>query len=466
MINGDIGEPLLSLLEFESQRHNLAMSYRRIDFGHLPAKDPFRPEVEVLVHCDDAPLTFHLPAGEEMVLVRASVYSDPPGEPVGPKIGGEVLPLAYIRGRQVLIPYDLERLDGPRGAINRIFDQVAALALNLAVEHVRSYDWREEKVRFAGVMTRALDQSIHKMATDIRENEWSVETKTTEILELVRKNAELRECVEAIKAVGHERRRENAFRAFAEMMKLTPQPYLSITFDETDLTAETGPIEVDHEGLTYDLGRFQVEIAFTSDTLEITNLELGRIIDGYPHPHVSGSGAPCLGNISLSLSKLLAEKQYVAALVLIHQFLCSYNEDNPYLRIEKWDPSWEGDDDEYESCYENASTQDCIDCTRDGCPWWDDRYDRCREFADLERCLACKSCSEWEYQVEACREDQKAWECVDCGLSACPWAGDEKDCYDSHDGADCLECDRTHCEYYPDEEENNYDTSTDSPAVS
>ena len=343
------------------------------------------------------------------------------------------------------------------------------VALTRVAEYIGAYDWREEKERFAGVMTRALDQSIHKMETDIRDNDWSIETKTNEILELIRKNAELRESVEAIKATGHQRRRENALRAFGEMMRLTPQAYRTITFDETCLTAETNPIEIDHDDFRYDLGRFRIEIGFTNDTLEIRNLEPSRIIDGYHHPHVNNSGNPCLGNISLSLSKLLAGKQYVPALILVSQFLCSYNDENPYLRIEKWDPDWEGDDDDYEACYENASTQECIDCGRDGCPWWDDRYDRCREFAELDRCLDCKACGEWEYQVESCREDRKPCECVTCGANGCTWAGDERACRDSHEGQDCAECDRTDCEYYPDEEQEDQDededTRTDTPAM-
>ena len=466
MIDGDVSEPLRSLLEFESQKYGLPICYKQVDFRHLSLEEPFRPEIEVLVHHDDCPEQFHLPAGGEMIPVRASVHADPPGEPVGPEIGGELVPLAYLKRRQILIPFDLESLEGPRNAINRIFDQLAALALNRAVEYIRAYDWREEKARFAGVMTRALDRSIDRMTADISDNDWSIETKTNEVIELVRKNAELRECAEAIKATGYERRQENAFRSFAEMMKLTPRAYRSITFDETDLTAETGPVQIDHEGATYDLGRFRIEIGFASDTLEIHNLVPDRIIDGYHHPHVNSSGNPCLGNISLSLAKLLTAKQYVPALILTHQFLCSYSADNPYIKIERWDPDWVDDDDDYETCYENASTQVCIDCSRDGCPWWDDRYERCREFAELERCLECKDCDEWETLVENCREDKQPWECVTCGTNGCQWAGDERACRDSHNAEDCPDCDQTDCQYYPEpEEENDDDNRENTPAV-
>ncbi len=473
MIDGDCTEPLRSLLEFESQKYNLPISYHRVNLDFdLPAAKTFKSEIEVFVHRDDVPLPFALPVGGELIQVCASVCSEVPDSdatPLGPETGGELQPLAYVNGRRIIIPFDLECLEPLNGApnvINRVFDVIAALALSQTVKFIGKYSYKVEEDSFAGVMVRALEQSLHNMERNILDNDYDATKKTQEIIELVTKNRELKEAVEAVQQVGTARKRENAIREFRELLKLQPSPFRSITFDDISLTAETGPIEIVHEDYVYDLGRFEIEIAFTTNSLEIRNLEPDRIVDGYHHPHVNSSGQPCLGNISLSLTKLLAAKDYVPALILIHQYLGSYNADDAYLKIEKWDPEWrEDDDEEYEDCFRNAATLDCVECDRDACPYWDDRYTRCAEFAQLYTCVRCRDCDEWNVQVEMCRDASSPQSCVTCDENRCPNAGDVQVCYDAHDGDECIDCDNHDCKFHtePEEEDNQNDHSEDRP---
>ena len=473
MINGECTEPLRSLLEFESQRLGLPISYHRVDLDlDLPAAKTFKPEIEIYLHFDYQPQSFSIPVnGDELVQIRTSVCSEVPDSdatPVGPQINGEMVPLAYVNGRRIIIPFDLECLEPLNGAsnvINRVFDVIADLAMNRAAEFIGKYSFKVEEESFAGVMTRALEKSIHRMQTDINENDYAISRKTQEIVELVQKNMEMKEGVECIKQVGTARKRENAIREFRELLKLQPKPFRSITFDDISLTAATGPIEIDHEDYVYDLGRFEVEIAFTTNSLEIRNQESDRIVDGYHHPHVNSSGQPCLGNISLSLTKLLAAKDYVPALILIHQYLQSYNADDAYLKLERWDPDWRDDEDEScEDCFRNAATLDCVECDRDGCPYWDDRHVRCAEFAQLYTCVRCRDCDEWNVQVEMCRDSSSPQSCVTCDESRCPNAGDVQLCYDEHSGDECIDCDNTDCKFYTEEEEDKYDHREDRPA--
>jgi hypothetical protein len=472
VITGECTEPLRSLLEFESQKYNLPIKYTRVNLDlDLPAMESFRPEIEIYLHFDDKPLPFAIPIGDELVQIRTSVCSGNPDSdatPVGPQVDGELVPLAYLNGRRVIIPFDLEcmePLNGASNVVNRILDVIAGLALNRAAEYIQKYSYRVEEDSFAGVMTRALDQTLTSMERNIMDNEFDVKQKTQEIVELVQKNQEMKLSIEAIQAVGAARKRENAIREFRELLKLQPKPYRSITFDDSYIKAETGPIEIVHEDYVYHMGRFEVEIAFTTNSLEIRNLEPDRIVDGYHHPHVSGSGLPCLGNISLSLSKLLAAKQYVPALVLIHQYLESYNDADAYLKLERWDPDWREDEDEScEDCFRNSATLDCVECDRDGCPYWDDRYTRCAEFAQLYTCVRCRDCDEWETQVELCRDSSSPQSCVTCDENRCPNAGDVQLCSDEHNGDECIDCDNHDCKFYTEEkEEDNNAESIDSP---
>jgi len=472
MIAGECTEPLRSLLEFESQKLGLPISYHRVDLDlDLPAMDTFRSEIEIYHHFDYEPLPFAIPVGDELLQVRTSVCSEAPDSdatPVGPQINGETVPLAYVNGRRVIIPFDLECLEplnGTPSIINRVFDVIADLALSRAAEFIGKYTYKIEEDSFAGVLTRALDQTLHNMERNINDNDYEVTKKTQEIVELVQKNMEMKMSIESIQQVGAARKRENAIREFRELLKLQPKPYRSITFDDISLTAATGPIEIVHEDFVYDLGRFEVEICFTTNSLEIRNLEPDRLIDGYHHPHINSSGQPCLGNISLSLTKLLTAKQYVPALILIHQYLCSYNADDAYLKLERWDPDWrEDEDEEYEDCFRNSSTLDCVECSRDACPYWDDRHVRCAEFAQLYTCVRCRECDEWTVQVELCRDSSSPQSCVTCDENRCPNAGDVQLCYDEHSGDECLDCDNHDCKFHTEpEEEDNNDHSEDRP---
>ena len=463
MVEGQVSEPLHSLLEFESEKIGFPITYHHHDLKFAEVHGPFHPVIEVHVHIDADPVEFSIPVNGSIIPVTTSVFSTPLTGAVGPEVDGTVLPIAYLKGRHILIPFDLEGLESDvPNAVNRIFNLIAEYGLADAAEAITTYDWKEERGRYARIKKLALDRCVISLRRDIDDNAFEVDRKTREIRELVLKNEELRDALEHLERCKPRRVEENAVREFLELRKLVPKPYAEIDFDESSLRAKTGRVDVDH----YDLGRFEVRIDFDSDRMTITQLVQDRIVDGYPHPHIDMNGSPCLGNIGVSLAKLLALKQYPQALVVIHQFLTAYNEDNPYIKIERWDPDYvEGRN--YEDCYEDSSTLDCVNCSDSDCPFYEDRYDRCAEFGELERCLSCRDCDHHLTEIEACRESSSPQDCVECTESRCPHAGDEDGCYEAHDGGDCLDCDRESCRHYPeqneDEEEDDAE-GVDQPA--
>ena len=456
MIKGNVSGPLYPLLEYESQKSGCNILYNRLNFKDLKIDESFKDEIVILVHNDGNPQAFRLPVEGEMVSAQASDFcgEELPGVPVGPIVAGELVPLAHVTGRHILIPFDLEGLESNTpNIINYIFGEIVTLALDQAIKYIKTNDWEKEKSLFVQVMTKTLVENLEKMNTNIEENTESINYRTNDIVTLINKNNELKEIVEALNKTSFRRRKENALRDFTQMMKLIPQVYKTIVFDEFYLKAETNPIEIEFNNYTYEMGRFEIKIGFGNDTLEIRNLEENKCVRGHAHPHVGSDGYPCLGNISVTIDKLLADKQYTGLLILLHKFLCSYNLDNPFEKIENWNPDWEdNDENDYDDCYENSSTWDCVECNDTDCPYWEDRFERCQEFAELERCLSCKQCPQWQIEVEACRQDHKPSECVTCDLSNCPWAGNEEECYEIHNGNDCTNCSHTSCRYFKERE--------------
>lgn len=52
----------------------------------------------------------------------------------------------------------------------------------------------------------------------------------------------------------------------------------------------------------------------------------------YPHPHISGNN-PCLGNAQELLLTAINERDFVRIVVVMNEFLTSYNHENPYRKL-------------------------------------------------------------------------------------------------------------------------------------
>ena len=94
----------------------------------------------------------------------------------------------------------------------------------------------------------------------------------------------------------------------------------------------TTPIEVEHGGVRYRLGCFQLDLAQTG---AITVRNLTDPFGLYDHPHV-WNGLPCLGNVREGLAKLVAEYQWVAAAEVLLDFLRTVTPRDWYLPVTHW----------------------------------------------------------------------------------------------------------------------------------
>jgi hypothetical protein len=214
------------------------------------------------------------------------------------------------------------------------------------------------------------------------------------------------------------------------------------------VTFEAGRVDIEFEDYTYRLGPFQVEMDLTNASLRIQGLRGAPKIDGHPHPHVAPSGTPCLGNMAPVIAKTLGKGDVVAAVSVVLEFLRSYSEGNGYVRIEKWNPDYEDEDNRYQSCWESVAPHDCVGCDDWDCPYRDGADRRCYENTETNECIECGDCSFSERAIENCRDEHDVWECVECTRS-CTWARDERKCHESHHGDVCVGCPRTQCAFNP-----------------
>lgn len=105
------------------------------------------------------------------------------------------------------------------------------------------------------------------------------------------------------------------------------------------IVAETKPISISYQKVTYDIGRFQITIHADGSNGGVRMVNLTRKIGGRNHPHINSGGVPCLGNIKEVIPHMIAEHQYPAVVAVCIQYLKSYeNSGNykPYCEIGYW----------------------------------------------------------------------------------------------------------------------------------
>lgn len=137
-------------------------------------------------------------------------------------------------------------------------------------------------------------------------------------------------------------------------------------------------------------GSYVIDVRWVVSSIGISSVRVVCTLDGvsqsglssYPHPHISGTN-PCLGNASELLSKMMAEKDYVGIIVVMTEFLVSYNHENPYVKLKamgvpnRW---------EYPVCETGRHLMSSCDCLR--CP----SCGGIKQPQQMSDCGVCTSC--------------------------------------------------------------------------
>lgn len=102
---------------------------------------------------------------------------------------------------------------------------------------------------------------------------------------------------------------------------------------EDRLRVFTDTVDTIVAGKRYRLGRFCLDIRFNG---EVAIKNVTHAYGYYDHPHV-WNAKPCLGNIGQSILKLVSEFQWVAAAVLLLEYLKTVNPKEWYTPIDHWE---------------------------------------------------------------------------------------------------------------------------------
>ncbi len=313
---------------------------------------------------------------------------------------------------------------------------------------------------FYGALSR---QSLERTQQDIRDNESNLQELSRQYNRLIATLTQQREQERLLRLAVNEKcgRTEAAVKRISQQLQsLVGERFQSISISDTELVAVHTDVQIEDpdSGETSELGDIRCRIELTGkELIKFEAVGNNEWRGDYFHPHISTQGSPCLGNIGDDVNKLMAQREWGTLLLLLDEYITSYNPLDPYVQ---W---FDEDRDEYDDCLD-AGEASCTECNDRDCPHWDSRWERCNENSSPSECLDCgdSRCPYLDDVRDDCRNDGGPYECLQCHREWCALhPEDEDDCRERNE-PECPDCEhRSECSAWVDEDEEDDDKQED-----
>ena len=449
MLDGYINHPgVRSLLEFESTRLGIPLHVRHQNLEW----DPLVPteRIDVLVHEGTRPVDFGLWADGVVTRLSTPLWlpnnTVPLYGPIDPD--GVVQPLVSVHGYQVALHIDPSALDG---LAVRVLGPALEQALTEARDALEDQVLHHQAERYVAVRLREINQRLESRRNEERQTFMALQRAEDEVRLQYRKLAAIKADIDTVESYTLASWKRASRDDMQKLLAMVPRAIQRVRLEDQKLVVTTNPVTILYDDYDYELGRFEIRIDIPARLVRVHGID--QEVNSYSHPHIHPTGECCLGNYGSLVADCLARQDHLALVVAMVEFLGSYNPASPYQDLRRWDPDWV-DEDRYESCYDDASPSECVECTDDACPSWSERYWRCWEsIDDYTYCIGCGQCRYSDDALEACRSDHTAQECCTCSTEQCVYSADEDACFEAHDGDECPDCQHTDCSRHPGEED-------------
>lgn len=244
--------------------------------------------------------------------------------------------VALIVGKTLYVLFDLPHSSrGERNyadkILQRIFDDYGLFLVDR-----RAFDLEMRKRlggacenRFARAYIDALGISV---SSDPEETERELQRNKKKFLTVLRKRSVfLRDGT-----VGEVTKfaEENIPELYRRLCKLSATG--SIRMNYQSVCVPMGQIDIEDRGTVYDIGYLELWIDLIGDRLRVRCINATRVVSGCFHPHVSDDGSPCLGSIRDGVKALLKARELELLILVMGDYLRSYNDNSPYSRIDEW----------------------------------------------------------------------------------------------------------------------------------
>jgi hypothetical protein len=308
------------------------------------------------------------------------------------------IPLARVDGNCVVFMINFAAINNAAGGalLAHVVEQ-AVPHLDFDVTARVQQQQQAMREQYAEFHRSAIRSRIDSRAEESRRLEAEARRNYYELIEAERQLPLVRQELDLLHELAEQTDADLVEKQARNIAELIDQGYYEkiTTSADGSLFARTGIILIEHDGWVFDMGRYTVHIDRPGQVLIESADEVEG--DGYPHPHIDGSGRPCLGNISADLARALAAMRVAEALTLIHEFVSSYNAEGAYVRIGKFD-----------SNYPDNEENRCVDCE-------DYRTPFCiMECSENQGDYGCSDCCEYrtDFCYTECGYNQPDYNCV------------------------------------------------------
>jgi len=307
--------------------------------------------------------------------------------------------------------------------------------LDFEVSELLSQDRERMLDAFRQFHLSALQRHIQDKSSALRQLEYDAEDHYRRLVQVERQRPIVQAELDALQEYAKTDKDETMAKQAGELCSLVASgQYEEITpKPDGSIHARTSSVTIFHDDWEFSLGCYDIKVD-PAGKVTIHSAD-GNEADGYPHPHVDSSGRPCLGNIAPDLARAIGRMRIAEALSLIREFLNSYNPDNPYIKISRFDPDCPGeeDDDPCEDCEERCTPYCIMDCEHnemgsyscsDCCDYRTDFcYGECERNRGFDYVHPCHDCEEGkDYCFLECRWNHD-WAlsnpCEECENDSC-----------------------------------------------
>ncbi len=243
-------------------------------------------------------------------------------------------PIAQVINNSIYVLVDRLPPDGPSDqesladeAITRLLHEaVAASQARAGDDEVQAMLWRdslnEHRQRYVEQCLRRVHRQRSDLEKKVRECDEAIASASQEMSRQIRERRSVR--TELQRLIDQELKSEEERLAKEFDALCASKSILSLEFSGRELCVYTRTVHIDWQGKRYRIGRFLLRLS-EDGRISIANLSNTAQGTAMHHPHVSDPQRPCFGNIQESLVKLLAAREFAAAVSLLFRYLESYN---------------------------------------------------------------------------------------------------------------------------------------------
>jgi hypothetical protein len=187
---------------------------------------------------------------------------------------------------------------------------------------------------FVETMTRSVEGAVDQLRSEGSESDKRIAEYQLVLAQELRRKLEIETLLRAF--LDSPRVSEAVASLPGQYRRIKAEPDVAkLAIVDGGLQVETKPLEIEYQGVRYDLGPFVIRVG-RRGVVSIWS-ESPRHPGGVPHPHIAKDGGPCFGNATDAILKAGADHRYHDAVTLVLRWLKDgYSPQLASVKIEEW----------------------------------------------------------------------------------------------------------------------------------